>query len=128
MRVLPIKTSSVVTMAESNHINNSNVLRKVFAIADIHVDYKQNLEFINQLPADKYVDDGLVLAGDVTDHMSLLRSVLESLCTKFKSVFFVPGEWWHRGYELVRVVVFYISVRCARDSFDAWEGLDNLLW
>ena len=92
MRVLPIKTSSVVTMAESNHINNSNVLRKLFAIADIHVDYKKNLEFINQLPADRYADDGLVLAGDVTDHMSLLRSVLETLCNKFKSVFFVPGE------------------------------------
>ena len=120
MRVLPIKTSSVVTMAESNHINNSNVLRKLFAIADIHVDYKKNLEFINQLPADRYADDGLVLAGDVTDHMSLLRSVLESLCKKFKSVFFVPGEC---GIGLlVRVVV---SLRPFSDSFDAWEGLDN---
>ena len=99
-------------MAESNHNNNSNVLRKVFAIADIHVDYKQNLEFINQLPADKYVDDGLVLAGDVTDHMSLLRSVLESLCKKFKSVFFVPGEC---GIALlVHVVVFSFSETCAR--------------
>ena len=70
---------------------NIQVLNRICAISDIHVDYKQNLEFIENLSEDEYVNDGLILAGDVTDDMTLLRTVLELLNSKFRTVFFVPG-------------------------------------
>ena len=69
---------------------------RVFAVSDIHVDYKENLAWILSLDSKEYGDDILILAGYVTDKMSLLEQVLVSLAVSFKVVLFVPGnhELW----------------------------------
>jgi len=69
---------------------------RVFAVSDIHVDYKENLAWTLSLDNKEYANDILILAGDVTDKMSLLKQVLVSLAASFKAVMFVPGnhELW----------------------------------
>ena len=69
---------------------------RVFAVSDIHVDYAENLDWILSLDAREFSEDVLILAGDVTDKIQLLRQVFDSLVSCFKTVLFVPGnhELW----------------------------------
>lgn len=71
---------------------------RIFAISDIHVDHAENLQWVESLSNTKYLNDVLIVAGDVTDRRSLLKSTLTSLTQRFKDVFFVPGnhELWIR--------------------------------
>ncbi|XP_038046124.1 uncharacterized protein LOC119720510 isoform X2 [Patiria miniata] len=73
-------------------------MARIFAISDIHVDHLVNKEWIQGLDCARYTNDVLLLAGDVTDSLDLLKSTLESLKAKFKEVFYVPGnhELWIR--------------------------------
>lgn len=69
---------------------------RVFALSDIHVDYEANAQWVSTLSARDYTQDVLILAGDVTDRLRLLRWCLSSLAERFKQVLFVPGnhELW----------------------------------
>ena len=84
---------------------------RVFAVSDIHVDYKENLAWILSLDNKEYANDILILAGDVTDKMSLLKQVLVSLAASFKAVMFVPGnhELWVQENDF----------DCSLDKFEA---------
>ena len=66
-------------------------MSRVFAISDVHVDYPENLQWIENLSETSYQTDVLLLAGDVSDKLPLIKSTLRTLCQKFKEVFFVPG-------------------------------------
>ncbi len=71
---------------------------KVFALSDIHVDYAENLEWLLQIDDQVYQQDVIIVAGDVSDSLELLRKVFSSLKTKFREVLFVPGNhelWIH---------------------------------
>ena len=48
-----------------------------------------------------YQDDVLILAGDISDDQSVLRSTFELVVQKFNHVFFVPGnhDLWVRRKE-----------------------------
>lgn len=72
---------------------------RVFALSDIHADYQQNRDWIQGLSDVDYQQDILLLAGDVSDKLTILRAVLESVLAKFSTVHFVPGnhELWVRG-------------------------------
>jgi len=73
---------------------------RVFATSDIHVDYDANARWIRDLSIADYQDDVLILAGDVTDVLSLLEWSLVTLSQKFRKVLFVPGNhdlWVVRG-------------------------------
>lgn len=74
---------------------------RVYAVSDIHVDYKENLDWILGLDREEFADDILILAGDVTDNLSLLGRVFYSLAACFKEVMFVPGnhDLWVRDDE-----------------------------
>ena len=52
---------------------------RVFALSDIHVDYPENMLWVLQLSDTEYRQDILILAGDVTDDLELLRQVFDSL-------------------------------------------------
>jgi predicted phosphodiesterase len=71
---------------------------RFFALSDIHVDYSENLNWIEAISSDKYRNDVLILAGDATDDLVLLERILSGLRVKFSSVLFVPGnhELWLR--------------------------------
>lgn len=74
---------------------------RVFAISDVHTDFKENLHLLAGLPTRSYRDDALMLAGDVSDNLTVLRSTFAILLERFRYVFFVPGnhELWIRKGE-----------------------------
>ena len=88
---------------------------RVFAVSDLHVDYTENLEWILHLHDTDYLDDILILAGDVSDSLPMLRQVFASLRSKFKQVLFVPGnhELWIQNDEF----------NCSLEKFDAINDL-----
>lgn len=66
-------------------------MSRIFAISDIHVDIPENLGLVESWSASEYQNDVLIVAGDVTDNMSLLKTVLKSLTERFYKVCYVPG-------------------------------------
>jgi len=65
---------------------------RVFALSDIHIDYDVNAKWIANLSNAEYLDDALILAGDVTDSRRLLEWCLSALAKRFKKVLFTPGN------------------------------------
>ncbi|MEX2130135.1 MAG: metallophosphoesterase [Pseudohongiellaceae bacterium] len=71
---------------------------RIFAISDLHVDYPENLDWIESAIDQSCQHDLLILAGDVSDDLALLRRIFLFLTRKFLKVLFVPGnhELWLR--------------------------------
>ena len=69
---------------------------RFFATSDLHVDYLLNAQWVEGLSTFDYQDDVLIVAGDVTDSLTLLQDTLTTLARCFRRVFFVPGnhELW----------------------------------
>ena len=67
-------------------------MARIFAVSDLHVDIPENLRWLEGWSPTLYQNDVLIVAGDVTDKMTLLRTTLKSLTQKFASVCYVPGE------------------------------------
>lgn len=71
---------------------------QVWAISDIHVDCRPNMNWIKKLP--NYKSDTLIVAGDVCTSLVILKKAFFILKDKFKHVFFVPGNhelWTFKG-------------------------------
>lgn len=69
---------------------------RVFALSDIHIDNNGNKPWFQKLSQQNYSSDALILAGDVSDDLNILKESLTSLREMFAQVFFVPGnhELW----------------------------------
>lgn len=78
---------------------------RVFGFSDLHVDYKENYQWCDDLSSTEFKDDVLLLAGDLTNDLAKMRAVLAMLRPKFAEVFFVPGnhDVWVRGGRSWRV-------------------------
>jgi predicted phosphodiesterase len=88
---------------------------KVYALSDIHVDYPENLQWLLSIDDELYQQDVMILAGDVSDNIDLLRQVFVSLKSKFREVLFVPGNhelWVHND-----------EVDCSLLKFDLIQSL-----
>jgi len=89
---------------------------RIFALSDLHVDYPENLAWVEALSRSDFTGDVLLVAGDISHEEPLLFRVLEALRARFRSVFFVPGnhDVWLRGTEYVdSLVKFYaLMERC----------------
>jgi len=74
---------------------------RLFATSDLHTDYKENLQWLKSLSDTHYRHDALIVAGDISDRLYLIRETLLLLRSKFKHVLFTPGnhELWVRGVE-----------------------------
>jgi len=74
---------------------------RVFATSDLHTDYKENFLWLTQLSDTAYRDDTLILAGDISDRLEIIRETLLLLRTKFRHLLFTPGnhELWVRNVE-----------------------------
>jgi hypothetical protein len=72
---------------------------RLFATSDLHTDYKENLQWLRSLSDTEYRDDALIVAGDISDRLHLIRETLLLLRSKFRRVLFTPGnhELWVRG-------------------------------
>jgi Icc-related predicted phosphoesterase len=71
---------------------------RVFAISDLHTDFKENMLVIERLPDNTYNEDTLIVAGDVADRLEIIEYTLALLRSKFRQVCYVPGnhELWVR--------------------------------
>lgn len=65
---------------------------RVFAISDIHTDCAQNMQLMLSLSSTEYQNDVLIVAGDIADDLSIFQATLQNFVSKFKLVFFVPGN------------------------------------
>ena len=63
---------------------------RVWAVSDLHCDYSDNMDWLKQLPS--FHNDAVIVAGDVSDNLKVLRSVFVELKARFKVVFYVPGN------------------------------------
>ena len=71
-------------------------MTKLFAIADLHLTYKQNREALNELRP--HPEDSLIICGDVGEKIEHLQEAFELTTELFKQVFWVPGN--HELYTL----------------------------
>jgi len=70
----------------------------VYAVSDIHTDMKGNMEQITSWPPRP--DDVLLLAGDISNDMNVLRATFEAVRERFGHVFYCPGNhdlWVHKS-------------------------------
>ncbi|UJR08439.1 hypothetical protein I4U23_012709 [Adineta vaga] len=69
---------------------------KIYAISDLHVDQLENMKWIEQISAEKYLNDTVILPGDITHVLSKLTQTLKLFKLKFKDVYYCPGnhELW----------------------------------
>jgi predicted phosphodiesterase len=72
---------------------------QVYAISDVHADFRDNLGQLEQLSRHSYRADALIVAGDVSHEPEVLRRTFHIFLERFRQVFFVPGnhELWIRG-------------------------------
>lgn len=71
---------------------------RVFAVSDLHTDFKENLLLLSSLSSTLYRDDALIVAGDVADQLPIISETLQMLRSKFRRVVYTPGnhELWVR--------------------------------
>ncbi|ESO93144.1 hypothetical protein LOTGIDRAFT_162173 [Lottia gigantea] len=94
-------------------------IRRVFAISDLHVDYLDNREFIKTWTHLHYHNDVLIVAGDVTDSISLLKETFQQLKKMFYKVFYVTGNhelWIKRPEECKNSIVKFHEILKLCDS------------
>ncbi|RMH65477.1 MAG: hypothetical protein D6677_02490 [Calditrichaeota bacterium] len=65
---------------------------RVWAISDLHTDFEENLQWVQQLSLADYRDDVLIVAGDISDDVAILETTLHLLTQRYRQVFFVPGN------------------------------------
>lgn len=72
---------------------------RIYAISDLHADFRENRLLLERIPAGEHRGDALIVAGDVADSLALIGDVLGGLRQRFAEVFFVPGnhELWVRN-------------------------------
>jgi len=67
-------------------------LVRLFAVSDLHVDAQENAYWLTRLSDTAYKRDAIIVAGDVSDDLIELRQSLDLLKSKFRDVFFTPGN------------------------------------
>lgn len=74
---------------------------RVFATSDLHTDYKENFLWLSQLSDTAYRNDALIIAGDVSDRLEIIRETFLLLRSKFRHLLFTPGnhELWVRNVD-----------------------------
>lgn len=101
---------------------------KLFAISDLHLDYRENRDALREMSGDP--NAGLILGGDVSSSEEHLHYALEIVCQRFAKVFWVPGnhELWvspHKSsvkkYERLVEICREYGVSTPEDPYERWE-------
>lgn len=81
---------------------------RLFATSDLHTDYKENFLWLQELSDIDYRDDTLIVAGDISDRLEIIRETLLLLRGKFRQLLFTPGnhELWVRGANINSIEKF----------------------
>lgn len=82
---------------------------RIFAISDLHTDFRENMMLVEELSGVIYQRDALIVAGDISDRPDTLRSTLALLRSKFMQIFYVPGnhELWVRRESRTSIEKFH---------------------
>jgi hypothetical protein len=66
---------------------------RVFSVSDIHTDHRENWDLITSWSPSSYSTqtDVLIVAGDISTNLDLMKDTLKHLRPLFREVFFVPG-------------------------------------
>jgi Icc-related predicted phosphoesterase len=99
-------------------VDNPIYTMRIFAISDLHIDFKENLTWLHQLSRDCYRGDLLLVGGDVCDDLSLFMEGLKILKSRFREIIFVPGNhdlWVHRNQAKDSIQKFYQIKAIAAD-------------
>lgn len=90
---------------------------RIFAISDLHTDFRENRLLLEQLSRVEYTRDVLLVAGDIADRLEVIGETLALLRSRFAAVFYTPGnhELWTReeGYDSVEKYLRVIEL-CGR--------------
>ena len=105
---------------------------KLYAISDLHLDYRINHDALNALPV--YPDDWLILGGDICTTFEHLHFALKILTQRFAKLLWVPGnhDLWsgiasirERGEEKYHKLVSIcrnFGVITPEDLYPLWHG------
>ena len=82
---------------------------RILAISDLHTDFQENKVLLAQLSDRAYQNDTLIVPGDIADRLDIIHSTLSLLRSKFKHVFYVPGnhELWVRKAACTSIEKFF---------------------
>lgn len=71
---------------------------RIFAVSDLHTDFVDNRYRLQQVLSKSYLQDVLIVAGDIADDLRIIDWTLRKLRLQFGQVFYVPGnhELWVR--------------------------------
>jgi len=104
---------------------------RLWAISDLHVAFRENREFVEQIS--DHGDDWLILAGDICESFGDLESVFRLMSERFAKVFWVPGNhelWTTRPtepsgvarYEALIALCRRYGVVSPEDPYEVWPG------
>lgn len=65
---------------------------RVFVISDLHTDYAENMTWVKRISTSSYLEDILLVAGDVAEAYDKFFLTMSLLKKRFKHVFYVPGN------------------------------------
>ena len=65
---------------------------RIYTVSDLHVDYPENMHWALSLSDVDYLNDILLIVGDLNHHLGNLKKVFISLKKKFRAIHFVPGN------------------------------------
>jgi predicted phosphodiesterase len=65
---------------------------RLFLGSDFHVDYRENLTWLENLSVSDFTDDVLIVAGDLSDDIDLVRRCFDILVPRYKQLLFLPGN------------------------------------
>jgi len=65
---------------------------RIFALSDLHADFAENRRWLQQLSADDFQHDCLIVAGDVSHRLDLMASTFQLLSDRFARICFVAGN------------------------------------
>jgi predicted phosphodiesterase len=92
---------------------------KIQALSDIHLDYAENLAWLNNLSRYDYTEDILLLAGDISHDFPLIEKAFIQLKLRFKEVAFIPGnhDLWAIGKNPLTSLEKFARIRELADTY-----------
>jgi predicted phosphodiesterase len=90
---------------------------RIFAVSDLHTDHLGNSRRVRHISTVDFVDDVLVVAGDIAHDLEIIGWTLAELRARFARVFYVPGnhELWVRDGERDSIEKFGVILRLCDD-------------
>jgi hypothetical protein len=98
---------------------------RIFAVSDLHTDFKENRLLLEQLSRVEYTQDVLLVAGDIADRLEVIGETLALLRSRFARVFYTPGnhELWTRDEGCDSVEKYYRVIElCERIGVSTSPG------